>query len=608
MKLIPWDAWTRMRNHAAVLDNEFDDLRENLQDIAEYILPRDYKPIAAGSGFASSGGASENRRGLIATRSRGGLRGGRRSNIGAGRKRMEKILNSTGTQAATSFGAAAKDSVISPARRWLTFVPGFHPKPDGKDPEVGSEERDWMEDTANRMLRVFFGSNLGVAGQQMFLDLGAFGNDCHVLYEDDEDVIRFFHSPVGEFRWSMGSDRQIDGMTRVISMTVDQVVQEFGIENVSEQTRREWLKGGAERDYEVIVSHKIERNRPDIDQEMLFGDRGEEYAYREFYWENMSGQSADRHRYPQTQRRYRNGRSMAQLLDITGYQENPIIASRFRVPGDDTYGVGPGHDVLPDVKQLQRMEQMKGQIVAIAADPPMQAPASLQQTIRGVRNPWLPGTTLFTLEPNARIGPVRTTDFPFDALSREIARLEARINNGFFLDLFKGIMMLDTVRSATEIQERVEEKMTLLGGMLERMQRETLNNIVSRTFGIMRRRDMIADPPGRLAEVGFRPKYHSILSAAQLASDVGSVERFFRTTKEFAQVAPESLYVIRYPAMLRGYGDRLSIPSEWFRSEEEVEEIEAAQQARAQSDQALVDAQTGENLARALGNLGGEAP
>ena len=607
MILIPWDVWKRKRDHVAVLDDEFDTWRNNFEDIADYMAPRDYQSLTTTGGFHGSNRyhISESRRGLQATRSgRAHRRDGR---PGAGRARNEKILNGTATKAMVDCGAAFKDSAISPARPWMSLVSGFVPRPGEDDPEVGSESRDWLERTAKIMMMVTSSSNFDVMGQQLFLELAGFANSCFIIEEDEEEFVRLFHSPVGEFRWTLDSRRRVNGLVRIFSMSTEQLVERFGIENVSDQTARNYAEGGAKLDWQVLVVHKLEPNSEDMDRAMLFGDNADQYAYREFYWEHKSnprgGVRSGRGAGFTAQRRYRDGQSFAQMLSFGGYEEFPVLAGRWRVSGTDTYAVGPSFDCLPDVKQLQRMELMKGQLISIEANPPMQAPASVQHNLQGIANPWLPGTTIFTLEPNAKIGPVRTTNYPLNAVSAEIRALEQRIMKSFYLDLFLSVTQLDTVRSATEIQERREEKLVLLGGPLEHLQREALDVYVKRLFGILSRRGKIDEPPDELKEVGWRPKYHSVLSAAQLASGVANIERFFRMATEVGQVDPSSLFVVKYSELLRMYGSQLSIPSVVFRSAEEVAEIEAAQRAQQQAEAALVEAQTGQNLAGALSGL-----
>ena len=69
----------------------------------------------------------------------------------------------------------------------------------------------------------------------------------------------------------------------------------------------------------------------------------------------------------------------------------------------------------------------------------------------------------------------------------KIAKAEERINRAFFADLFLMISQLDTVRTATEIIERKQEKMLMLGPFLERSQFELINPMIDRVFAMMAR-------------------------------------------------------------------------------------------------------------------------
>jgi hypothetical protein len=78
----------------------------------------------------------------------------------------------------------------------------------------------------------------------------------------------------------------------------------------------------------------------------------------------------------------------------------------------------------------------------------------------------------------------------------DIQQIQQRIKDIFFNDLFLMISNLDTVRTATEIDARREEKLVMLGPVLERLQTEGQDPIIDRVFGIMSRGGLFEDPPG----------------------------------------------------------------------------------------------------------------
>ena len=79
------------------------------------------------------------------------------------------------------------------------------------------------------------------------------------------------------------------------------------------------------------------------------------------------------------------------ILHVGGYEEKPFNAIRWRITGDATWGSGPGHDTLGDIKMIQKMEEKKLASLDKHIDPTYNAPASMKG--RGVNG--LPGGTNF---------------------------------------------------------------------------------------------------------------------------------------------------------------------------------------------------------------------
>ena len=71
--------------------------------------------------------------------------------------------------------------------------------------------------------------------------------------------------------------------------------------------------------------------------------------------------------------------------------------------------------------------------------------------------------------------------------------LRAQIMQGFSADLF--LMLADRKNmTATEVAERVAEKMLLLAPALGRLQSDMLDPIIERVFGVLSRRGVLLPP------------------------------------------------------------------------------------------------------------------
>src|ERR1700742_2949081 len=85
-------------------------------------------------------------------------------------------------------------------------------------------------------------------------------------------------------------------------------------------------------------------------------------------------------------------------------------------------------------------------------------------------------------------------------LGADIAEVQGRIKEAFYANPF--LMLAESDRreiTAREIDERREEKMLMLGPVLERLHDELLQPLVARVFSVMARNGRIPPPPPSLA-------------------------------------------------------------------------------------------------------------
>ncbi|NJL70336.1 MAG: hypothetical protein HC888_01400 [Candidatus Competibacteraceae bacterium] len=400
----------------------------------------------------------------------------------------------------------------------------------------------WLEETRRRMLLVLAESNFYNAMAMLFLDLVVFGTAGMIIYEDFDEVIRCYNLPVGEFRIAQDNRRMISTMARVQSFTVEQLVAEFGEENVSRRVVELHKKGGADLYTGIRVAHLIEPNRDDA----RFIQGG--FDFRECWW----------------QLDHNHERA---VLRVAGFTERPFGFPRWETIGNETYGLSPGMDALPDVIQLQHETLRKAEALDKMTDPPLVMDAMMRNQ-RGSANPgskfYVPGSS------NAGARALYDVRMPLGELSLDIRDVQTRIREAFFNDLFRMISMLETVRSATEIDARREEKLVLMGAILERLEDEALDPFMVRVFSIMKRKELLPPPPEGFEDAEIEVQYVSILSEAQRAVGTGVIERFIKLVGETSALVPELADIPNWDMLLRDYAERLSVPKVGLRSEDEV--------------------------------------
>lgn len=491
------------------------------------------------------------------------------------------ILDSTGTRAARILAAGMMNGIISPARPWFKLrVAGF-------EDNLDYPARVWLDEVERRMYTVMAESNFYNSMATTFLDLSVFGTACSLIYEDAEKVIHCHNAALGEFYLMIDPNHSVCGLAREIDMTVYQMVMEFGEENCSQTIREAWKKGGADHHTSYRVIHLIEPNSA------IAGSLSPSFKYREYYW--MEG----------TDDPLQGGG--LNILRIRGYFDFPGICPRWELGGNDAYGTSPGMDALGDIIQLQHETKKKAQGIDKMISPPMLADITMEHKPTAL----LPNSITYVsrLESGKGMRPAYEVNPPIQALTEDLIDIRQRIGATFYNFLFNDISQIDTVRSATEIAARKEEKLILLGPVLERFENEAIDPSIKRVFGIMARNRMLPDPPNSIRGRPLTIHYVSILAAAQSAVGTIPTERLLQVIGNLVQVFPEARLVPKVTDLLLDYARDTGVPAKNLHTRQEIADQIAQENANSRAEQQAAmtqqAAETGQTLSQT--DVGGGA-
>jgi len=483
-----------------------------------------------------------------------------------GRRRDQKIINGTATYAARVLEAGMMSGITSPARPWFKLT-----SPDPGLMEYGPV-KIWLHQAENAMREVFVKSNLYNVLPTIYGEEGIFGTASMIAVADDQDLVRFYPLTVGSYYLATSHRQQIDTIYRSFRMTARQMVQQFGLGQVSDQVKTLYEKNPDEW---IDVCHAIEPNENRASGRL----DNQNMPYRSIYWEK--GGDADR------------------VLRQSGFQEFPGMSPRWKVNGEDVYGSGPGALAIGDIKALQLMERRKAEMIEKGVRPPMIAPESM----RGQKASIVPGDITYANVQQGMQGfvPAYMVDASWlGGIRAEIQAHEDRISTAFFVDLFLMIAQMDSVRTATEIAARKEEKMLMLGPVLERLNDELLDPLIDRTFGLMLEQSaprwagllpgkpVLPPPPQELAGMDLRVEYTSILAQAQKALGVASIERTVGFAGQLAGIEPSILDKLDLDQAMDEYAAMIGVPPTLVRTDEAVAEIRRAR-AEAQAEEQQMD-------------------
>lgn len=474
------------------------------------------------------------------------------------------IVDETGILAARTLATGLLANLTSPTKPWFRLgLAGM------EIPEEGPVA-EWLAECTKRMLEVYSNSNLYTSLGTSYHELGVFGSAALIQYEDPKTVVRFYTPCLGEFFFGLDNRLTVSTLSREYTYTIAETVQEFGLENVSDAVRTLYKSGGTGKDQEIVICHTIEPNDNIYRAGESFGlPIPSRFPYREIFWEQANSKGSI---------------ASPNVLRVAGFREKPHAGLRWDVTSNDAYGRSPGMDALPAVRQLQIEQRRKAEAIDKMVRPPMVASVSMKNEPMDI----LPGGVSYVADPaGSGFKPAFTVEPRIAEMMEDLKEVQARVGAVFFNDLFRMISDLQTVRTATEIEAREQEKLILLGPVVERTESEGLDEIIGRTFAIMSRRGLFPDPPPEIGGREIAIQYISILAASQRAASTAAIERVFQFAGNLVAVVPGVMDNLDADTAIEHYAELLNVPPDIVRALAVVQAIRN-QQAQAQQQAAAL--------------------
>lgn len=470
-------------------------------------------------------------------------------------RRNTKIVDPTATLAARTLSSGMMSGITSPARPWFKLAT---PDPDMMD---YGPVKLWLEVVQRRMNEVFNKSNIYQSLPLLYASLGNYSTGAMAVLDDDSDVIRTMMFPIGSYYMANSARGSVDTCFRKFSMTVRQLVMEFGLNNVSTSVESLWAAGSYESWIEVI--HAV---YPNIDRDTA----------------KLNSKNK-----PVKSVYYEVGGDSDKVLRESGFDEFPIMAPRWEVNGEDVYGSScPGMIALGQVKALQLEQKRKSQLIDKATNPPMVGPSSL----RNQRVSLLPGDITYIDQVTGQDGfkPAYLVNPNTADLLADIQDTRQIINSAYFVDLFMMLQNINTRSMPVEaVIEMKEEKLLMLGPVLERLNDECLNPLIDRTFSIMARKNLLPPPPDVLQGMPLRIEYISVMAQAQKSIGLSSLSSTVGFIGQLAQAKPEALDKLNVDQAIDAFAEMSGVSPTVIVPQEQVEQVRE-QRAQQQQQQQMV--------------------
>jgi hypothetical protein len=468
----------------------------------------------------------------------------------AGDKRTELIFDGTAVHAAELMAASLHGMLTNAATPWFSLR--------YQDDEINSDDeaKEWLEGASDVMYQYLARSNFQEQIHELYSDLVTFGTAV-IFVDGDDDGVRFSTRHIAECYVSEDAQGRVDTVYRKYKTTARAAQAQFTnltrrIEKLAEQDPY------AEVELLHIVMPREERN-PKLRTKnnkpfaSIFVDPDEK-----------------------------------QILGEGGFDELPYMVPRFlKASFELGYGRSPSMTALPDTKMVNKMSEIVIRASQLQIHPPMMVPDDgfmlPVRTTPGGLNFYRSGT-------RDRIEPLNIgANNPIG--EQQLEQRRQAIRAAFYVDQL--ILGTGPTMTATEVIQRTEEKMRLLGPVLGRLQAELLQPLINRVFSILARKRAFKPAPESLRDGDIDIEYVSPLAKAQRSGEVQSILQMIEFLAPLTQIDQGVLDYLDVDGMAKHIIRVTGTPATVVRGEGEVAQLreqraaQAAQQAELQTMQSM---------------------
>lgn len=469
-----------------------------------------------------------------------------------GDKKMSKIIDTTALDALELWASGLNGLMTNDALDWFAL------KMEDDNLNGIQEVSIWLEDTARRMHAAIRASNFQMEIYEVYLDAGSLGTTSLYITEGVNTDLQFQARHINEICVIENSDGFVDTLFREFELTARQVEQQFGSEALTEAMRK--AQNEKKEDQKFAILHYIhprsdEKREKDGNGE--FKEHAKSLPFASVYI----------------------AKEEKKVISEGGYHEFPYAVPRTKKMTGEIYGRSPAWNALPDIKMVNAMCKTYLRTVQKMADPP----------ISMADEGWVlpvklgPGGINYYSDAGGQstgreIKTIGTGSQPQFA-DQEIESRRKSIKDKFFYDLW--ILPEQPNMTATEVLERIQQKLRIIGPFLGRFQYELLKPIVQRVFGIMYRAGKLLDAPAQVVQSGgVDVVFTSPISDAQQAYQAEALNKTLMMAAPVFQADPSTMDNVDGDAVVRFYWDAMRAPMSLLRT---VKARNGIRNARAQA-------------------------
>lgn len=473
-----------------------------------------------------------------------------------GQRRTNRVFDSTAPQALVH-GVAALESILCPSSsRWHSLRP--------RDPRLRDDVSvmQWCDAVTDVLFDARYAPTANFQNQigECLKQIMTFGNGPWMVDDVMGYGLRYRCLNLAEVFAMENAAGVIDTVYRMFSMTASAALdaEKRGIfdENVLPKELRDKAKTSPTQTYEFI--HAI---YPNTDRDPRRKD-----------YKGMAYSSCIVMKEKQV------------LLRESGYHTQPIMIARYSVNSRETYGRGPGVDVLPEILALNEMEKSDIRQTQRAAEPPLLLADDGSLGAFDLRGNSM---NYGTLSPDGKplVVPFQSGS-NFEVTKDKLNDKRQMIQRAFLNDVFSMLIERPGM-TATEVLQRAQEQGYLIAPIIGRIQSELFGPTIVRELDILHRAGNLPPPPDAIKRNGafdYDIVYEGQVQVMQRQSKALAIGMVFQQAAPLIQADAGVLDAVNMDRTFKNLVEFLGAPADMLNTPDEVDAKAQAKQQQAQMD------------------------
>lgn len=468
------------------------------------------------------------------------------------------LYDSTTLEAPDILASGFMNYLTPPNAKWFRLR--------SKDPRLvdNKEVSDFLDSVADEVYYTLGKSNFYEASFPNYKSSGVYGTSILMEEDDVEDVARFYSLPLTQCCIVEDARGRVCEYFIEFEYTSYQAATRWGAEALTEVQRQE-IHGHDQNKKHKFLLHISKREARDITS------KRKENMPIGAVWIDVENEK---------------------IMEEGGYHEWPCFTHRFDKRPFIPWGFSPAMKALPFARLLNAIAKTNLRAMMKQTDPPVALPHNafimpFNSNPRALN--YYKKTNMDSAKDIfafANFGDPKTGMAAVEYYTRQVKSI-------MYNDIFLTFENITKQMQNPEVQERINEKMAMLGPAVGRYMGAVLNPVIIRTIGILQRAGKLPEVPEALQmSPTFEIDYVSQLAQAQKRSELGSLLSGLELVGNMAQADPSVLDKINTDTVVDEAWDILGAPVKVLRDDAEVQEMREKKAQMAAQEQKLIMAQS----------------